>query len=75
MAANANWVAHLTHYSLAELRRRQRIVAAQTVAAYKLAQQPDTRPRGLRALEDLQEMADSLTEAVMIRYCPKTRAI
>ena len=50
--------------TLAELRRRQRINAAQTVEAYRLAQEPGTRDRGMRGLIRLQRVARILAKAV-----------
>jgi len=67
VTANNTWVAHLMHYSLAQLRKRQRIVYAQMHVAYELMQHPDTRAWGERASKELQEMADSLTEAAMTK--------
>lgn len=68
MSSRSDWTAHLTRYTLAELRRRQRITAGQIEAAWELMQCPDTRPRGESAMTDLQNMYDSLTEAVMIKF-------
>lgn len=66
---NLKWAEHLAQYSLTELRRRQRLCETQTGRAYKLAQERDMvlRERGLRALTKLHEMANALTEAVMIK--------
>jgi hypothetical protein len=64
---NNNWVAHLTHYTMSELRHRQRITNGQIRIAYDVAQQPSRRYMGLHALEELHNMADSLIEAIYIK--------
>ena len=53
-----DWVAHLRRYSLKELRRRQNITNQQIVIA--------CRAKKTRALQELQDMADSLTETVLL---------
>lgn len=58
MAANNGWVAHLRHYNLKELRRRQGLTKQQIAIAYKA--------NNTRALTELQTMADSLTETVLL---------
>ncbi len=62
----------MTYYcslSLAELRRRQRINAAQTAYAYQQAQQDlDGRGRYLRGLVRLQRIYRMLTAAIMKMY-------
>ena len=62
MTIRNNWVAHLRRYSLKELRRRQNITAQQIIIAH--------RTKKLTALIELQNMADSLTEAVYLNeFC------
>lgn len=58
MAIRKDWVGHLRRYSLKELRRRQNLTNQQITIAY--------RANNIRALTDLQNMADSLTEAVFL---------
>lgn len=56
MTSRNDWVYHLLHYSLKELRRRQGITQRQIVIAYKA--------KNISLLEELNNMADSLTEAI-----------
>ncbi len=58
MAIRNDWVGHLRRYSLKELRRRQNLTVQQITIAYNA--------NNNRALTDLQNMADSLTEAVFL---------
>ncbi len=58
MTARNDWVGHLRHYTLKELRRRQNLTVQQIQIAYNAS--------NTRALIDLQDMADSLTEAVYL---------
>ena len=58
MTARNDWVGHLRRYSLKELRRRQNLTTQQIEIAYAASNE--------RALTDLQNMADSLTEAVFL---------
>ena len=58
MTIQNDWVTHLRRYPLKELRRRQNITAQQIVIAH--------RAKNHRALIELQNMADSLTEAVYL---------
>jgi len=58
MTVRNDWVGHLRRYPLKELRRRQNLTAQQIVIAY--------RANNIRTLTDLQNMADSLTEAVYL---------
>ena len=58
MSVRNDWVAHLRRYSLKELRRRQNITKQQIAIAYN--------DKNARALTELQNMADSLTEAVFL---------
>ena len=58
MAIRNDWVGHLRRYSLKELRRRQFITNQQIKIAH--------RARKTTALIELQDMADSLTEAVYL---------
>lgn len=58
MAIDNGWVAHLRQYSLKELRRRQNITKQQIQITH--------RNHNTRALLELQNMADSLTEAVYL---------
>ncbi len=58
MTARNDWVAHLQKYSLKELRRRQNITRQQIKIAFKT--------KNARALTELQNMYDSLTEAVYL---------
>ncbi len=67
MASRSDWVAHLMRYSLSELRRWQSLTYHQMRAAYRMMQNPDSRESGERAYRELEQMADSLTEAVMIK--------
>lgn len=58
MTARNDWVAHLRLYSLKELRRRQDLINLQITLAYD--------SKKTRGLTDLQNMADSLTEAIYL---------
>ncbi len=58
MAVRNDWVGHLRHYPLKELRRRQNITGLQIQVAY--------RAKNTVVLEELQDMADSLVEAVFL---------
>ena len=58
MTARNDWVCHLRRYSLKELRRRQNITYQQIRIAH--------RTNKTEALIQLQNMADSLTEAVYL---------
>ena len=58
MTIRNDWVGHLRRYSLKELRRRQNITNQQIKIAYKAQK--------TTALTELQNMADSLTEAVYL---------
>jgi len=70
MAARPEWVEFLVTLPTRELRRRQTICYKQMKASHDLAQHADTRDRGERAAVELNDMADSLTEAVMQREFP-----
>ena len=59
MTIRNDWVAHLMRYPLKELRQRQNIVKQQQQTAY--------RAKNTHALEELQDMEDSLTEAVYLK--------
>ena len=62
MAIRNDWVAHLRRYPLKELRRRQNITGQQIIIAYRTKKQ--------NALIELQNMADSLTEAIYLNeFC------
>ena len=61
MTARNDWVAHLMHYPLKELRRRQNIINMQIPICYK--------GKKIEALENLQNLYDSITEAIMTKYC------
>ncbi len=58
MTVRNDWTGHLRHYSLPELRRRQSITNQQIRIAYKA--------KNTRALKELRDMADSLTEAIYL---------
>ena len=58
MTIRNDWVGHLRRYTLKELRRRQNLTYQQIKLAYNA--------NNIRALTDLQNMADSLTEAVYL---------
>ena len=58
MVVRNDWTAHLRRYPLKELRRRQNITNQQISIAHKA--------HNTRALEELQNMADSLTETVFL---------
>ncbi|KKN22354.1 hypothetical protein LCGC14_0916200 [marine sediment metagenome] len=58
MTIRNDWVGHLRQYTLKELRRRQNITKQQIVIAYN--------SKKTTALTELQNMADSLTEAVYL---------
>jgi len=73
MAPRNDWVAHLIRYKLPELRRRQRLIESQISRAHSLASNQGTSERGLIALTSLQEMSDSLVEAIALRYCGTER--
>ena len=60
MASNNNWLWVLMQYNLKELRRRQEINSLQTQTAFNA--------RNTEALQELQTMGDTLTEAIMIKY-------
>ena len=53
-----DWTGHLRRYPLYELRQRQNITNQQLRIAY--------RAKNTKALEELTDMADSLTEAVYL---------
>ena len=59
MAVRKEWVASLKHRPLKQLRKWQRLVYLQIAFAYNTGNE--------RASIDLQAMADSMTEAIMIK--------
>ena len=62
MTARNDWVAHLVKYSIPELRRRQRIIDKWLLDYY--CRGGSLQARGLQELEDMQ---DSLIEAIKIK--------
>jgi len=60
--ANQNWIAFLLHYDLKELRRRQEVNRQQLEIAAKLS-----RPDQDELMFELQMMADSLIEAILLK--------
>lgn len=58
MTVRNDWVGHLRRYPLKELRRRQDLTYQQIQIAH--------RTKNDRAMTELQNMADSLTEAVYL---------
>jgi len=61
MTARNDWVAHLMHYPLKELRRRQSIINMQIPVAHKQGKS--------EVLDNMNNMLDSITEAIMTKYC------
>ncbi len=61
MAVNNNWLAHLMRYSYKELRRRQSVNQQQLEVANAASFCP------MDSLKNLNEMADTLTEAILIK--------
>ena len=64
MTVRNDWVAHLLHYPLKELRRRQDITNQQIEVAYK---RRNSGPSNLVTMNELQNMADSLMEAIYLK--------
>lgn len=58
MTTRNDWVGHLRHYSLPELRRRQHLNGLQIEIAH--------RTKNTEALQELRNMEDSLTEAIRL---------
>lgn len=58
MTIRNDWVGHLRRYSLKELRRRQEINKQQIKIAYRV--------KNTHALQRLQNMQDSLIEAIIL---------
>ena len=73
MAVREEWVKFYVTLKTSELRRRQTLCHLQQRRAFELVQHADTRDRGERAATELQDMDDSLTEAVMQKEFPDVR--
>lgn len=58
MTVRNDWVGHLRHYSLTELRRRQNLAKQQQKIAFE--------SQNGKALGSLMDMEDSLAEAVYL---------